>query len=81
MSNFQKIQPNDFTVAMGAYSHGLKVPLPGAEMIFVTGQLAMEKEGKAVAPDDIKKQTEFVFENIKKILEDAGATFSDVVKA
>jgi len=37
-------------------------------MIFVTGQIAMDKDGNAVAPDDISKQTEFVFQNIQSIL-------------
>ncbi len=66
---------------MGAYSHGLKVNVGGKEMIFVTGQIAMDKDGNPVAPDDIQKQTRFVFENIKKILAEGGATIDDVVKA
>ena len=66
---------------MGAYSHGLKVDVGDSEMIFVTGQIAMDKDGNAVAPDDIVKQTEFVFQNIQKILQEGGASLDDVVKA
>lgn len=77
----QYLNPPDFTNIMGAYSHGLKVSLGGSEMIFVTGQIAMDKDGQAVAPDNITKQTEFVFENISKILSEAGASLDDVVKA
>lgn len=60
----QQINPENFTEIMGAYSHGLKVDVGDSEMIFVTGQIAMDKDGNAVAPDDIVKQTEFVFQNI-----------------
>ena len=74
------INPPSFTPAMGAYSHGLKVELSDAVMIFVTGQIALDAEGKVVS-DDIGDQTRFVFENIRKILAAAGSSFQDVVKA
>lgn len=76
----QQINPKDSAEIIGAYSHGLKVDVGDAEMIFVTGQIAMDKNGKAVAPDDIIKQTEFVFENIQAILNEAKASLDDVVK-
>lgn len=81
MNNFEQIIPNTFTPTMGAYSHGIKVPLPGADMIFVTGQIAMDSDGNVVAPFDTEKQTEFVFQNIQAILNEAGASLDDVVKA
>lgn len=77
----QQINPENFTEIMGAYSHGLKVDVGDSEMIFVTGQIAMDKDGNAVAPDNIVNQTEFVFENIQKILNKAGSSLDDVVKA
>ena len=75
------LSPEDFTKIIGAYSHGLKVDLGIHEMVFVTGQIAMDKDGNAVAPDDITKQTEFIFQNIQKILEEGGAKIDNVVKA
>ena len=77
----QQINPENFTEILGAYSHGLKVEIGDSEMFFVTGQIAMDKDGNAVAPDDIVKQTEFVFKNIEKILSAGGASIDDVVKA
>ena len=77
----QHLNPENFTHIMGSYSHGLKVDIGDSEMIFVTGQIAMDKDGNAVAPDDIVKQTEFVFENIQKILREGGASLDDVIKA
>lgn len=76
----EQLTPKEFTPAMGAYSHGLKIDVGDSEMIFVTGQIAMDKDGNAVAPNDIAKQTEFVFENIIKILAEANSTLADVVK-
>lgn len=76
-----QLNPRDFTQITGAYSHGLKVDVGDSEMLFVTGQIAMDKNGTAVAPNDIVKQTEFVFQNINKILEEGGASMDDIVKA
>lgn len=75
------LNPPGFTKILGSYSHGISVDVGDSEMIFVTGQIAMDKDGNAVAPDNIVKQTEFVFENIQKILNEAGASLDDVVKA
>lgn len=77
----QVLNPENFTNIMGAYSHGLKVDIGDSEMIFVTGQIAMNKDGDAVAPNDIVKQTEFVFNNIQAILKEGGSSLDDVVKA
>ena len=75
------LNPEDFTQIMGAYSHGIKVDVGDSEMIFVTGQIAMDEQGNAVAPDDIEKQTEFIFQNIQRILQEGGSSLDDVVKA
>jgi len=74
------LSPSNFTPTMGAYSHGIKVDVGDSEMIFVTGQIAMDFDGTAVAPEDFIKQTEFIFENIKAILAEGGASLDDVVK-
>lgn len=77
----QPINPEKFTQILGSYSHGLKVDVGDSEMIFVTGQIAMDKEGNAVAPGDLIAQTEFVFQNLQTILNEAGSSLNDVVKA
>lgn len=79
--NKQKLNPRDFTEIMGAYSHGLKIDVGDSVMIFVTGQIAMDKDGNAVAPNDITAQAEFIFQNIQKILAEGGTSIDDVVKA
>jgi len=77
----QQLNPKGSAKIIGNYSHGLKVDIGDSEMIFVTGQIAMDENGIAVAPDDIKKQTEYVFESIQRILNEAGSSCDDVVKA
>lgn len=76
----KQITPNGFTPTLGSYSHGLVVPVGNANMIFLTGQIAMDSNGEAYAPNDAEKQTEFVFQNISKILEASDASIDDVVK-
>ena len=61
-----------------AFSNGVKVT--GGEMLFVSGQLAKDENSKLVGKGDIKAQTRQVLENIKKVLDQAGATFSDIVR-
>ncbi len=75
-----RINPPHFTKTVGAYSQGLKVDVGDKAMVFVSGQLAMDAEGNPIAPDDISAQTRYIFENIKTILNEAGATLQDVVK-
>ncbi len=82
MPEFKRLSPpGPFTALMGAYSHGISVPLPGADLIFLTGQKAMDSSGNVIAPGDPTGQTEYVFESIKTILAETGATIDDVVRA
>lgn len=75
-----RINPADFTKTVGAYSQGLKVDIGDKAMVFVSGQLAMDADGNPVAPGDFGAQTRFIFENIKRVLGEAGAALEDVVK-
>ena len=82
MSPIERINPEgDFPFLMGAYSQGIKVPLPGTDLIFLTGQKAVDSYGNVVFPNDPGKQAEYVFNNVSRLLAAAGASMSDVVKA
>ena len=76
-----KINSTEFAERLGAYSHGYKVEIGDAEIIFTTGQIAMDRNGNVLYPNDPAKQAEFVFENLQKILSQAEASLDDVVKA
>src|SRR5690625_456220 len=57
-------------------SQGWKV----GNFIFVGGQVARDENRNLIGKDDIELQTRKVFENIKKVLNEAGADMSDVIK-
>ncbi len=78
--NKQKINSPEFAERLGAYSHGYKVEIGDSVQVFTTGQIALDKNGQVVYPDDAGKQVEFVYESLEKILQQAGASLDDVVK-
>lgn len=59
------------------YSH---VVAASGRMIFVAGQIALDKDGNLVGAGDLRAQTTQVLGNVKAALAAAGATFADVVK-
>ncbi len=61
------------------YTHVVTITGP-AKMIFVSGQVAIDKEGKLVGPGDLKTQIRQASANLKAALEAAGATPVDIVK-
>jgi reactive intermediate/imine deaminase len=61
------------------YTHIVEVAGPN-RTIYVSGQIAFDKDGKVVGAGDMKAQAEQVFRNLQAALEAAGAKFSDVVK-
>lgn len=61
------------------YSHIAEVPA-GSRMIFIAGQVALDKAGNLVGAGDLAAQTRQVFENLQLALADVGSTFADVVK-
>ena len=62
----------------GIFSPGVKVP--AGNLVFVSGQVSRNAQGETVGKGDIKAQTRQVLENVKSVLESAGATMDDVVK-
>jgi 2-iminobutanoate/2-iminopropanoate deaminase len=61
---------------MGAYSQGLKA----GDFIFVSGQGPLDPDTGKVVGETIEEQTTRTLENVKAILEAAGASMADVVK-
>jgi reactive intermediate/imine deaminase len=64
--------------AKGSYSPGWEVS--NGRMVFVAGQIPWDSEGRTVAKGDVAGQTRQVFENIRTVLAESGATLADVVK-
>src|SRR6266851_5363203 len=60
------------------YTH--VVEASGGKTVYVSGQIALDKDGKVVGEGDMKAQAEQVFKNLQAALGAAGAAFKDVVK-
>jgi enamine deaminase RidA (YjgF/YER057c/UK114 family) len=61
------------------YSQLVEVPA-GMRLIFLSGQVALDRSGRLVGAGDLEAQAAQVFENIRLALADSGASFADVVK-
>lgn len=48
--------------------------------VFISGQVAIDAEGKLVGENDAAAQTEQVFKNLQAVVEGCGGTLDDVVK-
>ena len=65
---------------VGPYSNGVKVRIADATLLFISGVVAFDSDGRVVGKGDLRAQTIKVMENFKAILESEGATFDDIVK-
>ncbi len=72
-----------FVIKRGGESEPLfphAVSVAGGRVVFVSGQLALDKDGNTVGKGDMRAQLRQVGENLKASLEAAGATLDDIVK-
>ncbi|WP_329527805.1 RidA family protein [Streptomyces sp. NBC_01462] len=77
MSELTRIPAPDGVALAAAYSH---VVLGTGRFVAVSGQLALDEDGRLVGEGDPAAQARQVFENLRRCLAAAGATFDDVVK-
>lgn len=72
------IQTDRAPAPVGPYNQAIAAT---GEMLFVSGQIAIDPNtNQLVYTDDVAKQTEQVMNNLKAVLETAGATFDNAVK-
>ncbi|WP_328784362.1 RidA family protein [Streptomyces canus] len=77
MSELTRISAPDGVVPAKQFSH---VVAATGRFVAVAGQLALDETGKLVGDGDPEAQARQVFENLRRCLAAAGATFDDVVK-
>lgn len=70
------IKTENAPAAIGPYSQAIKAN----GFLFASGQIAINPKTQSVEAKDIVGQTEQVIKNIEGILNEAGASFNDVVK-
>jgi 2-iminobutanoate/2-iminopropanoate deaminase len=62
--------------ALGPYSQAVAA----GDTVYCSGQIGIKPDSGAFAGDDVVTQTAQVMENLKQVLEEAGSSFSQVVK-
>lgn len=77
MSELTRIPAPDGVAPAAAYTH---VVMGTGRFVAVSGQLALDEDGKLVGEGDPAAQAGQVFENLRRCLAAAGAAFDDVVK-
>lgn len=70
------ISTTNAPAAVGPYSQAVKV----GDMLYTSGQIALDPATGVLAPAEIKAQSEQVMKNLAAVLEAAGYTFDEVVK-
>ncbi|MFF9281449.1 RidA family protein [Streptomyces griseosporeus] len=77
MSALTRITAPDGVAPAAQYSH---VVLGTGRFVAVSGQIALDEDGKVVGEGDPAAQARQVFENLRRCLAAAGAGFDDVIK-
>ena len=81
MTKKKKTAKNPSTVARplkNYYSNAVRSE--AGPLLWISGQVAVDKAGKLVGEGDLRKQAVQVLENIRAILSESGAAMSDIVK-
>lgn len=68
------ITPQDVHRPFG-YSHALQVD----NTLYISGQIPLDRDMQVVGKNDMAAQTEQVYGNLQRVLEDAGGTMEDIV--
>jgi 2-iminobutanoate/2-iminopropanoate deaminase len=70
--------PNLRNVRANVYHHFIRVDQPKS-LIFLSGQLSRDEEGRLVGAGDMAEQTRQAIRNMRTVLEAAGASLDDIV--
>lgn len=60
------------------YSHVAEIA--SGKIVYIAGQVALNRDGQLVGKDDFAAQVEQVFANVGEALKSAGGSFADLVK-
>ena len=75
---FHIFNPENMPKPTAGYSHVAEVT--GGRLVYIAGQVAMDRSGNLVGKDDFRAQVQQVFENLKSAVEASGGSFHDVIK-
>src|SRR3954467_7289493 len=72
----QMIATDQAPKAIGPYSQAIV----SGDLVFTSGQIPLDPKTQEMAKGDVRAQAERVMENLRAVLEAAGASFAQVVK-
>jgi enamine deaminase RidA (YjgF/YER057c/UK114 family) len=70
--------PASLATPTGGYSQVAEVT--GGKVVYIAGQVALDRGGQLVGKDDFRAQTQQVFENLDTAVKAAGGDFKHVIK-
>jgi enamine deaminase RidA (YjgF/YER057c/UK114 family) len=80
----QEAQPfhifNPDTMAKPTAGYSQVAEVNGGKIVYIAGQVALDRSGNLVGKDDFRAQVQQVFENLKAAVEAAGGDFNSVIK-
>jgi len=77
MTELTRIPAPDGVAPASSYAH---VVMGTGRFVAISGQVALDEDGKLVGENDPAAQAHRTFENLRRCLSAAGATFDDVIK-
>jgi len=79
MAEIKIYSPSELAKPVGPYNH--VATANNAKLVFIAGQVAVDKTGKLVGEDDFARQCAQVFANLEAALKSAGASWANVVQS
>jgi 2-iminobutanoate/2-iminopropanoate deaminase len=76
MTGREEIRVTELAEPISHYTDAVRA----GELLFVSGFVPVDGEGRLVGGDDVVEQARQVFANLGAVLSAAGATFADVIK-
>jgi enamine deaminase RidA (YjgF/YER057c/UK114 family) len=77
-SLFRIFNPDTLAKPTAGYSHVAEVT--DGKLVYIAGQVAIDRAGNLVGKDDFRAQVQQVFENLKSAVEASGGDFHNVIK-
>src|SRR3954464_3764287 len=71
---------NPETLAKPTVGYSQVAEVTGGKIVYVAGQVALDKSGNLVGKNDFRAQTQQVFENLKAAVQAAGGDASNIIK-
>jgi enamine deaminase RidA (YjgF/YER057c/UK114 family) len=73
------VNPSSVATPHG-YSQAAVIDLGRCTMVVLSGQVALDPKGNLVGKDDVEKQADQVFQNIRSSIVELGGSMKDIVK-